>query len=962
MSNVFEDLLGAYDQLRKRTYKIVVESRKSEEENLKQVAAGQPAKPIDQNAGSTLDQAAPGDVVEPDNSSNVTDDGQPNKYVVGDQGQLQKLEDDAENPTDPGMESQAPLNPYPGLEVDEDGKYKIPENLAWAAMEDKSFDDPLRAYEFLLNSRLPHQVFNSGLDPSNAALKTLVPTYLNLFKGLEKFLGSDALEGLRDSLRKKIQAREAYFDYSELYNKEFTSNTVQRYIAKYLPEELDTFYNNGKKDFFGSVLMDMFLPLQSIGLPMEGFNHYEDIQRVYSNFISNRKSIFSDEPELDFEDKSFSHAFNKVVGEFYQDPELGNAFIFRQGSQKSWDLVFFAPSVKANAENSKKHSLDFSGPRRKKSYMGTDDPFGDKVEKLVYSIADHANAFARGTNVKSFDMGADGSRITKDIFKFVDKVYELVEQVDTARELVRDDYASKGYSLMRNNDLQAIELLNTYGNENGSFKDRIIKHINELVKASGNFSHRHMIEDIPGQVKEKNFDHYHKVNGKTVCRMESANAHISTTDKKLKQDINSVIKLFGQKDFKKNPSKYHEIIRDLVQTYNPNFPGDLLFKGIHSGAIDHNYLVHEIVFKGVGKNGKTNAENICRDLLKGYYPLFGSNFKDAPENHIFYTELNGDEFEAYTVNANELNEHWREIADTAEYSYDPNTGLATFTHPSGDKVQFSIPALDIKIDDYETTLGFDIEYPTIKNHAEKLDDWVSTMRVDIPLDIRSNLERAPNFEAIQRRPTIEEIRQAALELFGEENINELLWTWLGSESGLDNVDTWNKYIKGGQLQKDMYAISQKSLEMRGLPEEFIVFRAGPMRESKNFVATSLNFYVALHFMDKVKDDLSWIDPEMRSKPNPKSEKQITLNQIEPTQLQAYKVRRDAVLIDQSIFADPAWKWEEELIVSAKDLYPVNLRVPKALLRDQEFRRKNISKGTAIQSGEEWAAAQENIGA
>lgn len=706
MSNVFEDLLGAYDQLRKRTYKIVVEGKRSEEENLKQVAAGQPAKPIDQNAGSTLDQAAPGDVVEPDNSSNVSNDGQPNKYVVGDQGQLQKLEDDDVNASGdiaaPDAAMGGPVSPFPGLEMTETGKYTISVGLGVTQdIESKEFSTPLEAYSNAFNNIASEDIFGPGPEGRKGLL---IPTYMNLLKGLEQFMGRDVIEEIKDSLKSKLASREAYFDYSELHNTKFATDLAQRFVTKYSPEELESFSKNTNKDFFGRFLADLLTPIQSVGSPEEGFIPYDKAQNIFSTFLSNRKLIFADEKEVSFDDKSFSSAFSQVVGDFYHDPVIGNGFIFNGGNNRKNDLILMSPSVKIPQAKGSFDTLSFSGPRKKQSLESFQDSlFSEKVEKILFDTADHARL--------------DPGNITEhSMEEIVDKLFELDTQLESTRLLVSDDIKEKGYSFIRNGDLQALKLSKLYGDSN-KFKDVMSHHIKKLLKASGNFQFK-----VGGE--DSNIDYYHKVNGQTVCRMESTTTKLSSAKNELPENVNSIIKLFGSPDFNDEFDKYYEIVKDLVNTYNPDFPGNLLFKGMKNGNIDHNFIIREILFKGMGPNGKTNVENLLREKFKSGYPVIGANFNMSPSNFILYTELNGENFNSYKVDATQLNEYWSRNINSSQYIYNSREKKGTFLSKDGEKLVFSLPSLDMQLDNHESSVSFDIEVPTIKNHAEPLEDWI----------------------------------------------------------------------------------------------------------------------------------------------------------------------------------------------------------------------------------------------
>ena len=384
MSDIFESLLEAHEKLRKRTYKLINEGAE-EDKNLKQVASGQPAKPIDQNAGSTLDQASPGDVVEPDNSENVTDDGDPNQYVVGPQGELQELEDPADAPGEEQLGLEAP-NPFPGLEQNEEGKFTIvdPNDYSYAnsTMFEKEYDAPLEAYAAALKNLTPDEIFGE-----DNPLAKYIPEYMNIFQGLSDFMKKDEVDALKDKITDTLQTK-GTLDYAALHNKELAREAAINYVAKYMPEEMEGFYRNGNKEFYGSILMDLLMPYHSIGIPGSEFVQFKDIRKVFSTFMANRKALFKDEPDEDFSDPEFASAYQKTVGSFHEDETLGRGFIFRMSGPKQDDLVLLTPDIKKHIEDRPTNRLDFSKSKRKTGITSLGS-MADNLEEKLNALSEH---------------------------------------------------------------------------------------------------------------------------------------------------------------------------------------------------------------------------------------------------------------------------------------------------------------------------------------------------------------------------------------------------------------------------------------------------------------------------------------------------------------------------------------------------------------------------------------------
>lgn len=96
-SNIVNDLLQTYDKLRKRNYRFIVEDRRDDLQKQAKKASNNPVKTIQQNQGAAKDQASPGDVVQFDNSKNVSDRENESKYFIGPEGEQIPLEDENGN-------------------------------------------------------------------------------------------------------------------------------------------------------------------------------------------------------------------------------------------------------------------------------------------------------------------------------------------------------------------------------------------------------------------------------------------------------------------------------------------------------------------------------------------------------------------------------------------------------------------------------------------------------------------------------------------------------------------------------------------------------------------------------------------------------------------------------------------------------------------------------------------------
>lgn len=106
-NNIVNDLLQTYNQLRKRNYKFIVEDKRDGLQAQASQARNKPVTTVKQNQGTAKDQSSPGDVVQFDNSDNVSNAGDTKKYFIGPDGEQIPMDGGEENGTD-GLEVKAP--------------------------------------------------------------------------------------------------------------------------------------------------------------------------------------------------------------------------------------------------------------------------------------------------------------------------------------------------------------------------------------------------------------------------------------------------------------------------------------------------------------------------------------------------------------------------------------------------------------------------------------------------------------------------------------------------------------------------------------------------------------------------------------------------------------------------------------------------------------------------------------
>jgi hypothetical protein len=421
MSEVFNGLLEANDKLRKRVYRFVVESK--EEEYLKQAKNGQPVNPpapvkkIDQNQGSVLDQAAPGDVVEPSNSENVTDDGQPTQKIVGDDGALHDLDSEESQEEAPSLEDPQPISNEvaPGIEKTSDGKVRFSQNLLnqvvnvidqenvaqraasnanpfassyfdknadffkqeFDSIPDlfkKIYDDP-EIYDYLslaMNDTLNVQYRREGFKKvydfakiSTTLKEVLSPQeqeyhqeYLNAIEDVSRILNSYDSNNPEAS-KLKVQ------DFSEYVerNQDIAAPLADGYVKTFFPEEYDSFQKNTNKEFYGNILASLLDSDVSVGIGEPDITlEPEEVKSVTKTIISNRELIFAEktnEDDVYFSNEGVRAAYNKFVGSSEEDNVLGKRFRIPLPNGK--DIYLFTDYINPKFEEDGKISKVFKG-------------------------------------------------------------------------------------------------------------------------------------------------------------------------------------------------------------------------------------------------------------------------------------------------------------------------------------------------------------------------------------------------------------------------------------------------------------------------------------------------------------------------------------------------------------------------------------------------------------------------